>query len=199
MGRWIVTSGRTVGLAAFLALFALASGCSSLNVQKPTASLRSANVADVTQEGLTVNFDVDVDNPNAVAIPLSAADYKLSLGGVRVVDDRVKPKGSIPANGSLPVTVPVTLSFQDLLSAQQAIARGGGDVPYDFDGALEFSPGGLPFGGPLRVPLRASGTLNMRRALEEAFQNPRILTNPDARQFLQTVLGRGILGDLLGR
>lgn len=178
---------------------ALAPGCASLNVKKPTASVRSASVADLTQQGMTVNFAVDVNNPNAVEIPLTGARYKLALGGVQVLDNEARTEAAIPANGSAPVTLPVRLTFQNLLSAQQALARSGGDVPYDFDGGLDFSAGGLPVGGPIRVPLRASGTLSMRDALQRAARDPSLLTNPDARKLIELVVGRGILGDLLGR
>src|SRR3954454_19931204 len=114
---------------AFVPLCLLSLACSS--VQKPTASLRSADVGAITAEGFTANFDLDVHNPNAFALPLTNADYGLSLGGVKVVKDTVKPEGSIPAGGSKPLSIPVRLSFQDLLKAEEAIRAGGGDVPYE--------------------------------------------------------------------
>ena len=183
-------------------LVVLASGCSaleSLNVQKPTASFRAARVENVTAEGLTANFDIAVENPNSFSVPLTAAQYKLALGGVQVVDDQAKPDAAIPAKGSLPVTLPVRLNFQHLLSAEQAIARSGGNVPYDFDGALEFSSGKLPLGQNIKVPIRFSGTLPLRDALTAVARDPSILTNPDARKVIELVLGKGLLGGLLDR
>src|SRR5689334_13132258 len=100
----------TVALLAFFG-----TGCSALqsalNVQKPTATFRSARLENVTADGLTANFDVAVDNPNSFSLPLTAAQYKLALGGVQVIDDQAKPDAAIPAKGSLPVTVPVRLNF----------------------------------------------------------------------------------------
>ena len=189
-------------LGVLLILTTIAPGCAALgglNVQKPTATFQSARVANVTAEGLTANFDVAVDNPNSFSVPLSAAQYKLALGGVQVVDDQAKPEASIPAKGSLPVTLPVRLNFQQLLSAEQAIARSGGNIPFDFDGGLDFSAGKLPFGQTVHVPLRFSGTLPLRDALQEVAKDPSILANPNARRVLEAVLGKGVLGGLLDR
>ena len=76
-----------------------------------------------------------IDSPRD-ALPLAAADYKLGLGGVNVLDGKAKPAGSVPANGSRSVTLPVSVTYENLLSAEQAIRAGGGDVPYDLDGGL---------------------------------------------------------------
>src|SRR4051812_8405649 len=113
-------------VAAMVLLGLFGTGCAALGVQKPSASVRSAAIQNVTAEGLAVNFDLDVSNPNAIAIPLSKADYKLALGGVQVLDDSAKPEKSIPAKGSVPVTLPVRVNFRQLLQAQQALAKSGG-------------------------------------------------------------------------
>src|SRR3954452_18463171 len=167
--------------AALLFIGLVGTGCAALNVKQPTAAIRSAEVQDLTADGLTVNFHVDVQNPNAVAIPLSAARYKLAFSGVDVLNDEAKPDAAIPANGSAPVKLPVHLSFQRLMNAEQAIAKSGGNVPYSFDGTLEFTPGslvGLPLSQPVRVPLKYSDTLHLRDMLMRAAQDPQFLTNP---------------------
>jgi LEA14-like dessication related protein len=169
-------------------------GCSS--IQKPTASLKSADIGAVAADGFTVNFDLDVKNPNSFVLPLAETDYGLSLGGVKLVKDTLKPSGSIPAGGSTAVTIPVKLDFDDLLKAEKAIRAGGGDVPYEFDAALGFS-GGSAAGGlsslgmPTKVPLHYSGTLPLRKVLSD----PTVLMNsPAARKLagkgLESILKR---------
>src|SRR3954462_13168237 len=114
---------RNSSLAGFiLPLCLLSLACSQ--VQKPTASLRSADVGAVPTDGFTANFALDVHNPNAFKLPLSDADYALALGGVQVTKDTIKPGGSIPANGSMPLTIPARLSFDSLLKAEEAIRAG---------------------------------------------------------------------------
>ena len=195
------TPRSLVRAAAVLFVALLGTGCAALNVKQPTASIRSADVQDLTADGLTVNFDVNVQNPNSVAIPLSAAKYKLAFSGVEVLSDEAKPDASIPANGSVPVKLPVHLNFQRLLGAEQAIARSGGDVPYSFDGTLEFTPGklaGLPISQPVRVPVKYSDTLRLREMLLRAARDPQLLSNPDAQRLIRSVVGGGVLDNLLG-
>jgi LEA14-like dessication related protein len=177
------------GLILPMCLLSLA--CSQ--VQKPTASLRSADVGAITADGFTANFALDVHNPNAFEVPLTNADYALALGGVPVTKDTIKPGGSIPANGSTPVTIPVRLSFESLLKAEEAIRAGGGDVPYELDGALGFSGGsGLAsLGIPTKIPLKYSGTLPLRKV----FSDPTVLLNSAAARRLA---GKG-LESLLNR
>jgi len=187
--------------AALLFIGLLGTGCANLNVKQPTASIRSAEVGDLTADGMTVNFHVDVQNPNSVAIPLSAARYKLAFSGVEVLNDEAKPDAAIPANGSAPVKLPVHLSFQRLMNAEQAIAKSGGNVPYSFDGTLEFTPGslaGLPLSQPVRVPLKYSDTLHLRDMLMRAAQDPQFLTNPDAQRLIRSVIGGGLLDNIFG-
>ena len=195
-----------LGLLACLST--LSTGCSALNalgVKEPTASFRSASVRDVTPDGVAVDFGVDVANPNGVAVPLSGAQYKLALGGVQVLDDKATQDKSIPAKGSALVTLPVRIDFKQMLAAEQAIVRSGGNIPYAFDGGLEFSPAKQFLSKPIRVPVRFSGTLPLRNALQKALTDPAFLANPDARRLLGSLFGAslpnipGLPGGLLGR
>jgi LEA14-like dessication related protein len=134
-----------------------------------------------------MNVDVDVQNPNAVALPLSNVDYGLGLGGVKVIDKaRAKPASSIPANGTGTVTIPVALTFENLLAAEEAIRKGGGAVEYALNAGLNFDTG-LPVIGVQRVPIRHEGTLDVRELLSRNWGT--ILTSPAARELAQQVLG----------
>jgi LEA14-like dessication related protein len=154
-------------------------GCSALNLQKPTATVTGMTVQNVTAAGFTMNFGVDLANPNSIELPLTTADYKIGLGGVGVADGKAKPAGSIPAKGTESVTLPVTLTYENLLTAEQAIAKTGGNVPYTLDGGLSFATKN-PITGDLRVPVQYSGTL----ALKEILNNPQAVMQSPAAQKL---------------
>ena len=172
-------------LVVLILTCALAPGCST-GVQKPSASVTAMTLGEVDAHGFTMNFGVNVNNPNAIALPLAGTDYKLGIGGVGVLGGKTKSKGSIPAKGSRDVTVPVTVAFDNLLAAEQAIRDSGGDVPYDLSGGLSFDTGN-PLLGSLRVPLRYSGTLPLKR----------VLSDPEA--LLRSDAARKLAGEIMGR
>ena len=174
------------GRAALLVILcSLGTGCSNLAVQKPTASVKSMSVRGVDAEGFVLDFLVDVSNPNGFALPVAAADYELGMGGVRVLDGEAKPEASIPANGSRAVTVPVSIAFDQLLAAEAAIRDSGGNVPYDLAGGLSFDTG-APLVGRVRVPLRHSGTIPLRRILSDP---EALLRSPAAKRLAAAVFG----------
>ena len=168
-----------------LSLLTLAGGCAA--VQKPTAKFRGMEVGNVTARGFTMDLEVDVHNPNAVALPLDNAEYSLSLGGVDVVENtKVRPDARIPARGTGTVTIPVPVSFENLLAASRGIRQGGGKVQYGIDAGLNFDSG-LPVLGVQRVPLRHQGTLDVRELLSRNWGT--ILNSPAAKELAQQVLG----------
>ena len=137
-----------------------------------------------------MNFDVNVTNPNSGALPLTTADYKLGVSGANLLDGKVKPEGSLPANGSRAIALPVTVTFENLLGAEKAIQAGGGNIPYDLSGGLSFDTG-TPLLAQLRVPLSYSGTLSLR----EILKNPKALLGSDAAKKLAAM----VMGHFLGR
>jgi LEA14-like dessication related protein len=165
-------------------------GCSALNLQKPTAAVTGMAVQNVNVSGFTMNFDVDVKNPNTIELPIAAADYKLGLSGVNIVDGKAKPESSIPPGGSTHVMLPVTLTFENLLAAEQGIVKSGGNIPYYLDAGLSFNTGN-PILGSLRVPLQYNGIL----PLKDILKNPQaVMQNPAAQK-----LARQLIGGLFSR
>ena len=172
--------------ASLLLFAALLPGCAVLDLKKPTASVDGMTLGEVDAVGFTMKSDVTLDNPNRVALPMADADYELGVGGARLLDGKSRPGGSLPASGSRQLTLPVTVTFENLLLAEQAIRDSGGDVPYDLRAGLSFDTGN-PLTGTLRVPLRHSGTIPLRRVLSD----PQALLRSDAaRRLAAEVLGR---------
>ena len=165
----------------------LTAGCAT-QVQKPTASVTNMTVGEVTPQGFTMNFEVDVENPNPMALPVADVDYKLRLVGRDFLDGNADPDASIPARGSMPVVLPVRVTFENLLAISDGIRRSGGDVPFELDAGLEFG-GGMPLlSEPVRVPVRYSGTLPVRQLLKD----PAVLLRSSAARDLAEQLIGGI-------
>ena len=167
-----------------LCLFSLA--CQS--VQRPTATVRGMSLRDIDSRGFTMNFDVELDNPNAFALPLADVDYALALAGSRLLSGEARPDATLPANGSRDLTLPVTLTFEDLLRAEESLRRSGGDVPYALDATFIFGGSARPepwLNQRVSLPLKYTGTLRLR----ELLRDPAALASPAARQLAQRLLG----------
>lgn len=170
-----------LGVVACLALLSLA--CST--VKPPTASVTGMQLKQVTSAGFTMDFAVRMENPNAVALPLTNVDYGLAVGGARLLSGEAEPKASIPANGSEAVTLPVTVTFAELLKAEEAIRKGGGDIPYALDATFKLGGGTALLGQQVSVPVNYSGTIRLR----ELLRDPAVLQGPAARELARKVLG----------
>ena len=143
------------------------------------------NVMGADASGFTMNFDVDINNPNSITLPLTASDYKLALAGAKVAQGKTSPGGSVPAKGSKTVTLPVSVTYENLLAAEQGIVKSGGNVPYALDAGLSIDTG-APLLGKLRVPLQYNGTLPLR----DIVNNPQaIAQNPAARKLAAELIG----------
>ena len=181
-------------LVLFCTVATASAGC--LSVKEPVANFRGPTAGSVTPDGVVLAFDFNFHNPNAFYLPVLGADYRVSLGGVPVAKDQAHPDDAIPGYSQMLVTVPVRLSFSQLLPAEQVIIEGGGEVPYTFDGTVEFVASRsndypLPWPGRrVRVPLHYSGKVSLREALIEARDNPTVLRSPNARRFVEGVTGR---------
>ena len=174
---------RALSIVALIAL-SLSAGCSSL--KSPTTALRSANLGEVTADGVDVNFAVDFSNPNSIAIPLTNTAYNLRLGKSKVLDGEFDADASIPANGTQSLTVPIHVTFDQLLSAAQAVRASGGDIPYTLDGSFRFGANGSKLGIPLSVPFEYNGELPLKKLLSDPAV---LLKNPAARRLAQEMIG----------
>ena len=111
-------------LAAMAALLP-AAGCSLL--QKPTAQITGARLGQAGLTEATMVFDVKVDNPYTVALPLANVDYALASEGQRFLAGEADVAGEIPANSSKVLNVPVRISYLELINAVKG-ARPGATI-----------------------------------------------------------------------
>lgn len=153
---------QRIRIAAVLILaLAFATGCQSisniLNNQKPTAHLTNVSLAGVNLTSADLLFDINVENPYDVALPLTNLSYTLASGGKTFLTGDAALTGSIPAKGSKALAVPASLKFAELLAVLPSFKLGSA-LPYDATLNLSFN---APAVGPLQVPLTKSGALTI--------------------------------------
>ncbi|HEX2971623.1 MAG TPA: LEA type 2 family protein [Tepidisphaeraceae bacterium] len=157
-------------------------------IKRPTASVQSVALREITSTGFTMNFNVQIDNPNAVALPVSDMDYRLQLAGAKVLQGAAQSPGSIPAKGQQAIDLPVVVNFEDLLAVADGIRKSGGDVPYAFDANFQFNSDLAWLTGPVRLPVTYQGTLRVRDLLKDPLL---LLKSPTAQKLAERLLGWG--------
>ena len=137
----------------------MAAGCESIQqvmkVKKPTASLKAVGFENITLKSATLLFDVEIQNPYPVALPLLNMDYALATDGNKLLSGKADLQTTIPANDKRVVSLPATVSYLDLVKAFIGI-RPGSKIPYKADVGLSVDTQAL---GQIRLPLNKTGEL----------------------------------------
>lgn len=151
---------RCMGWFMFLAVLIAwtAGGCEALQqamqLQKPTAALKGVSFQNATLQSTQLLFDVEIDNPYPVDLPLLDLDYNLVSSAEPFLNGTAKLDAVIPPKGSRVVTLPVQIRYLDLVNAAKQF-KPGAQIPYDATVGLSVD---TPV-GPLRLPLSKQGTL----------------------------------------
>ena len=147
-------------LTSFIMVFLLAltlSACSSSGikgvVEPPKVQVHKVEMGHFNLSGGTATFVLDIQNPNRFPIPLAGFDYGLSLNGVQVANGMKEQKVTIKAGESQKVTVPLTLSFSNMVSMLPDLLRSG-KINYQLGGSVH-----LPW---FNIPFQRSGSANIR-------------------------------------
>ncbi|MBX3358430.1 MAG: LEA type 2 family protein [Phycisphaeraceae bacterium] len=156
--------GPTIGFLALLA--ALLAGCS--DYKEPRLSVANVAVAQESPEGLVIAFTVLAENQNNVALPLREVRYALDLDNKRVFEGTRSPEGTVRADGSHRMVIPVALAIGPGSDASDALPeRPTGEHRYRLAVNLTYiTPGALAnvlFDTGVRRPVvsyNESGLLN---------------------------------------
>jgi len=136
----------------------LLTGCGvmdALGLQKPTASVKGIQLQDIDLNAITMLFDVQVDNPYSVPLPLVNLDYGLASRDKPFLSGEAALQGTVPARGSKTVSLPAKVTYKQLLDVLTNVKLGS-VVPYRADLGLSVDP---PVGGRLRMPISKEGKL----------------------------------------
>lgn len=87
--------------------------------------------------GLRGEFDAEIYNPNPVGLPLRRVEYRLRIGGAQAVQGSLDLNETIPAQGSVPVTIAFAVNVVDALRVTQRLATG--ERAYTITGTLVFA------------------------------------------------------------
>lgn len=149
----------TITLLACLASL-IGSGCESLSqlqMPKPTAQIAGVSIQDVAVNSAKLLFDIEVDNPYAVPLPLTNLDYSLVSAGTEFLSGAAPIQGSIPAKSKQVIALPTTINYLDVFKVLKDV-RPGSVIPYKADVGLSVDPPALD---PIRLPLKKEGEIQL--------------------------------------
>ena len=154
------TARRTALILALLAACRAAAGCSRLRdmlqgTQRPAAHIAGVAIEDFSLDGLTLRFDIQVENPYDVALPLADIDYSIAGRNLEFLSGKAEMEGTVPARSTRAVALPARVAFKQLMEILKDV-RPGAVVPYAAELGVSVS---APVVGPLRLPLKHDGQL----------------------------------------
>lgn len=143
---------------SFLLLALLFINCAELkklsNVQKPTISVNDFKVTKLSFQDIELTFDLEVSNPNPVALSLASYTYDLQIEENSFVKGTQSIETSLEANGSSIISIPVAFTYADLYNTFTTIhSEKEGD--YSFFGNVSVN---VPVLGLLEIPIEKKGT-----------------------------------------
>jgi hypothetical protein len=145
----------SVRWVAVLGLVVLGCAAARTVVPYPSARVLDLELESVDLSALLLRFEVEVENPYSVALPLVGADFTLSSAGARILEGNTALERSIPARGTGRVPIPVRVPWAELIRAVGTV-RPGGEVPLEAEVGLTMD---APVLGAVRLPLTHADTL----------------------------------------
>ena len=149
-------------LALTAAFFA---GCETMRevqyAEKPTARMVGLRFEDVKLDYATLLFDVEVDNPYRVSLPLLSLHYSLTSGGRTFLTATALGEATVPPNTKTVLSLPDEVIYARLLRALNG--EPGSKIPYK--AVLRLSVD-TPKLGLIKLPARTEGYLALPKAPE---------------------------------
>ncbi len=165
---WIM-SVLTIALAAVLA-----GGCAAVNElaqsSTPRIGVDDARITGIDFNGVELEFDVGVHNPNPFSASVAGFDYDFKLANTTLVAGQNPGGMSVEAMGKSTVVIPVAMEFADIYRQLRSLSNAD-NAPYQLIGGLTFD---LPVVGRTRLPLSKSGELPMLKLPEISVSSFRV-------------------------
>ncbi|MGZ7041337.1 MAG: LEA type 2 family protein [Thermoanaerobaculia bacterium] len=163
MKRSLYIAAGLTGLCLSLAMVTLSlSGCSQLgqaiNIQNPTYSLRNLQphigiALPLSASTIDFDFDLGVDNPNAVALRLAGINFDMLVNGNRLLTSQSNQGVNIPARGYGSIHLRSRVTYDDIRSIFQQVTDmiQGNRANYEVRGTAFFDTPAGPMNFPVTV------------------------------------------------
>lgn len=154
----------------------LTGSCSALkdlaSSQKPTVAVAGYSVTDISLDDAEITFDLEINNPNPVAVTLANYNYDLQINSNSLVRGNKNTETVVDAHSKSIVKVPVRFGFSDLLHLFSSL-KGQDETNFNFNTNTGIN---VPVLGVVEIPLNFEGKIPVVRLPEFELGNLK-LTN----------------------
>ncbi|KAJ7951202.1 Late embryogenesis abundant protein Lea14-A [Quillaja saponaria] len=127
------------------------------NMKKPEASLNDVDFKKVSHDSVEYLGKVSVNNPYGTPLPICEISYKLKSAGRVIASGTIPDPGSLKANDTTMLDVPVKVPHSVLLSLAKDIGADW-DIDYELELGLTID---LPIVGNFTIPLSQKGEIKL--------------------------------------
>lgn len=155
---------RKIIISTTLVCLALIS-TSCFQPSAPKAEFLEYKIADITLEGIEVNFFFNVENSNPLPIDIAKYDYKVYIENQELLNEERKGF-NLPGNSKKIIKIPVMIRYDKLfgsvLAVVQRIAQGNDTISYRIEGSVSAGTLGFTF----HTPIKASGKIPLPKDIK---------------------------------
>lgn len=126
---------RSAGMTLIALSLLLLAACALVRPQQPEVNLTGLQIREATLSHLNMVADLQVFNPNDVALTVKEVDYILQLEGVEVADGQSLESVEIPARETGRVQLRISTAYWDLLNLVNRLQTSD-EMTFNLDGKV---------------------------------------------------------------
>lgn len=137
------------------------------DVSRPQVSITDMNITGLSLSTVELTADIEIANPNNIAIDLSSYNYALKINDLTFISGIEDQNTSIKARESNIIKIPLEIDYSELIQTIQSL-RSQDQSNFDFEAAFGFD---LPIIGDIEVPVQYSGEIPIIKRPSISLQN----------------------------
>ena len=137
------------------------------NVSKPQVSVADMNITGLSLSSVELAADIEITNPNAIAIDLSSYNYTFKINELTFLSGMEDQNTTINARESSMVKLPLEIAYSELIQTIESL-RNQNTSDFNFEAAFGFT---LPVFGEIEIPIQYSGEIPILKKPSINLQN----------------------------
>ncbi len=145
-----------------LSLLVICSGCASFTgefIKDPTVEIKSLKVLNLSNEDLTLDLILSVNNPNPIPLSLSKVDYSLNFASEKVTSGVFEKGIELSANNVSEVTIPLKFTYSSIGNILMGILNKNLNRDYEITGSANVGIFNIPFSKKGQLKLRGDSKI----------------------------------------